>query len=108
MSGWAPRRFASCAISARNQGISQAKLARATDTDSALTGRPLQPMVDCGVVRRERSPIDRRGYVLELEDQGRETLKRVEALRARVLAQVVGKVLRTLGADVSSSKPSNR
>ncbi|HEY9724225.1 MAG TPA: MarR family transcriptional regulator [Oscillatoriaceae cyanobacterium] len=73
----------------QHPGISQAELARATDTDPALTGRTLQPLMERGLVRREPSPADRRGYVLELGDAGRETLERVESLRERVLTQFV-------------------
>ena len=62
--------------------ISQAELARATDTDQALTGRALQTLLDRGWVRRERSTEDRREYILELSPAGRRALTRIEQIRA--------------------------
>ncbi len=73
----------------RHTRISQAELARATDTDPALTGRALQTLMDRGWVRRERSTEDRREYVLELSAPGRRALTRVEQARAALAERVV-------------------
>jgi DNA-binding MarR family transcriptional regulator len=70
--------------------ISQAELARATDSDPTLTGRVLQALIERGLVRRERSDEDRREYVLELSAAGRRIHERVEALRAKVAERMVG------------------
>jgi DNA-binding MarR family transcriptional regulator len=70
-------------------GISQAELARATDTAATLTGRLLQTLLDRGLVRRARSEEDRREYVLELTVAGQRTRKRVEEARGRFAARVV-------------------
>jgi DNA-binding MarR family transcriptional regulator len=55
-------------------GISQADLARATDTDPALTGRGLQTLIERGWILRERSAGDLRGYVLSLSGPGLKAL----------------------------------
>ena len=69
--------------------ISPAELARATDTDQALTGRALQTLLDRGWVRRERSTEDRREYILELSATGRRALARVEQMRTELAERVV-------------------
>jgi DNA-binding MarR family transcriptional regulator len=74
----------------RHGGISQAELARATDTDATLTGRVLSALVTRGLVRRKRSAEDRREYVLELAAPGRRAQERVEKLRGQFTARVVG------------------
>jgi DNA-binding MarR family transcriptional regulator len=71
-------------------GISQAALARATDTAPTLTGRLLQTLLQRGFVRRARSKQDRREYVLELGASGQRMRRRVEEARARFAARVVG------------------
>lgn len=73
----------------RHPRISQAELARATDTDPALTGRALQTLMDRDWVRRERSTEDRREYILELSPSGRRTLTRVEQMRTDLAERVV-------------------
>jgi DNA-binding MarR family transcriptional regulator len=74
---------------AQHGRISQADLARATQTDPALTGRALQGMLERGVIRRERSKKDRREYLLELGPKGRESLAEVERARARLAQRLV-------------------
>src|SRR2546421_7030415 len=44
----------------QHRGISQADLARATDTAPTLTGRLLQTLLERGLVRRARGPEGRR------------------------------------------------
>ena len=69
--------------------ISQAELARATDTDPTLTGRALQSLIERGWVRRARSKEDRREYVLDLSAPGKRALARVEKLREALIGRVV-------------------
>lgn len=73
----------------RHSQISQAALARATESDPTLTGRTLATLIERGLVRRERSAEDRREYVLELTAAGKRMRERVEKLRSEVTAQVV-------------------
>ncbi len=76
----------------RHARTSQAELARATDTDPALTGRTLQLLVDEGLVRRERSEQDRRELLLELTAAGRRAGARFDKARddlARRIAAVL-------------------
>jgi DNA-binding MarR family transcriptional regulator len=68
--------------------ISQADLARATNTAPTLTGRALETLVERGWVRRRRSEEDRRQYVLELTASGERARERVEAARDTVIARV--------------------
>jgi DNA-binding MarR family transcriptional regulator len=73
----------------RNSRISQADLARATDTDPALTGRVLETLVERSWVRRTRSEDDRRQYVLELAASGQRVRKRVDEARERIAERIV-------------------
>ncbi len=73
----------------RHSRISQAELARATQTAPTLTGRALEPLVARGWVRRKRSKEDRREYILELTASGKKMRKRVEDARLRVAERIV-------------------
>jgi DNA-binding MarR family transcriptional regulator len=73
----------------RSGRISQAELARATDTDPALTGRALQALLDRGVLKRERSAVDRREYLVELGPNGAEVLAQVNEVRDRLAERLV-------------------
>lgn len=72
----------------QHKGISQAELARATDTDPTVTGRALKTLLLRGWVRRKRSKEDLREYVLELGAEGHRARERAEAARARFAARV--------------------
>jgi DNA-binding MarR family transcriptional regulator len=74
---------------AEHRGLSQADLARATDTAPTLTGRLLQTLLERGLVLRKRGTEDRREYVLELSADGQRTRRRVVAARGRFAAKVV-------------------
>jgi DNA-binding MarR family transcriptional regulator len=74
----------------RQSRISQADLARATQTDPALTGRTIETLVERGWVRRTRSEEDRRQYVLELNAPGQRARARVEEARQRLARRVAG------------------
>ena len=69
----------------KNSRISQADLARATDTAPTLTGRALEPLIERGWVRRTRSQADRRQYLLELTAAGQRTREKVEVARDGVI-----------------------
>lgn len=73
----------------QSRGISQAELARATDTAPTLTGRLLQTLLERGLVRRKRSDEDRREYVLELSAEGQRARRRVVKARARFAGRIV-------------------
>ena len=70
--------------------ISQAELARITESDPALAGRVLAALIERGLIRRERSTVDRREYVLELTAAGRRVRDRIEKLRGDLAARIVG------------------
>jgi DNA-binding MarR family transcriptional regulator len=72
----------------QHRRISQADLARATDTAPTLTGRAIEPLVERGWVRRKRNAEDRRQYVLELTAAGERTRSRVEVARAAIIAKI--------------------
>lgn len=72
----------------RNSRISQADLARATDTAPTLTGRALETLIERGWVRRKRSEEDRRQYVLELTASGQRTRARVEEAREEIIQRI--------------------
>jgi DNA-binding MarR family transcriptional regulator len=68
--------------------ISQAELARATETAPTLTGRAIESLVDRGWVRRKRSEEDRRQYVLELTAAGQRARERVEEARDAIMDRI--------------------
>jgi DNA-binding MarR family transcriptional regulator len=72
----------------RNSKISQADLARATDTAPTLTGRAIEPLITRGWVRRKRSEEDRRQYILELTASGQRARERVDKAREKIIAQI--------------------
>jgi DNA-binding MarR family transcriptional regulator len=74
----------------RTSPISQAELARATDSDAPLTGRAIQTLIERGLVKRERSEEDRREYVVSLTPAGRRLFERVTKLRDELAARIVG------------------
>ncbi|MCP3138563.1 MarR family winged helix-turn-helix transcriptional regulator [Pyxidicoccus xibeiensis] len=73
---------------AASPGVSQAELARATETDPALTGRALRGLLDRGVLRRKRSNHDRRAFIIELGPRGATLLARVNEANAKLVQQV--------------------
>lgn len=73
---------------AEYDGLSQAELARATETDKALTGRSVQEFVENGWVRRIQSNTDGRAYVLFLSPSGEKLVKQFIAARDQILARV--------------------
>ena len=68
--------------------ISQADLARATDTAPTLTGRALEPLIERGWIRRKRSEEDRREYVIELTAAGQRARERVEGAREQIIQRL--------------------
>jgi DNA-binding MarR family transcriptional regulator len=72
----------------RHSSISQADLARATETAPTLTGRALETLVDRGWIRRKRSEEDRRQYVLELTATGQRARSRVEQAREEIIQRL--------------------
>jgi DNA-binding MarR family transcriptional regulator len=72
----------------RQSRISQADLARATNTAPTLTGRGLEPLIERGWVRRKRSEEDRREYLLELTPPGQRVRERVEAAREGIITHI--------------------
>ena len=72
------------------RGISQADLARATDTAPALLGRAIEPLIERGWIRRTRSKVDRRQYDLELTASGKRMRERVEAVRDAFSDELAG------------------
>jgi DNA-binding MarR family transcriptional regulator len=68
--------------------ISQADLARATQTAPTLTGRALETLVKRAWVRRKRSEEDRREYELELTPAGHRIRERVEEARDGIVDRV--------------------
>jgi len=72
----------------KHSRISQADLARATETAPTLTGRALETLVERGWVRRKRSEEDRREYILELTASGQRTRARVEGAREEIIGRI--------------------
>jgi DNA-binding MarR family transcriptional regulator len=71
-----------------NSRMSQAELARITQTAPTLTGRVLDALVEHGWVRRERSTKDRREYTLELTAAGKRVRDRVVLARETMIRRL--------------------
>ena len=74
----------------KNSRCSQAELARAVESDPTLTGRVLQTLLERGLIKRERSDVDRREYVLELTAAGRRAWDRIGKARDRLAVYIGG------------------
>lgn len=74
---------------ASHPSVSQAELARETETDPSLTGRALQGLLDRGVLKRERSKEDKRAFRLELAPRGTALLAQVDKASARLVSRIV-------------------
>ena len=72
----------------KHSRISQADLARATDTAPTLTGRAVEPLIARGWIRRKRSEDDRRQYVLELTAAGDRMRGKVEGARDELILRL--------------------
>lgn len=72
----------------KHSRISQADLARATDTAPTLTGRGLETLIERGWVRRKRSEEDKRQYLLELTAAGQRARERVEQARQGIAERI--------------------
>lgn len=68
--------------------ISQAELARSTDTAPTLIGRGISTLVDRGWIRRRRSDEDRREFLLELTASGQRMRQKVEDARGEVVTRI--------------------
>ena len=69
--------------------VSQAELARETDTDRALLGRIIEALVERGLVTRARGKEDRREWILDLTAEGKRVRARIEKLRRDLAAHIV-------------------
>jgi len=69
--------------------VSQAALARAIDTDPALTGRVLLSLIERGLVCRERSEEDKREFLLSLTAEGQKLHRRVLRIREQLAERLL-------------------
>jgi len=97
--GVKPGRFATLCIIGHNPGISQTTLSRANGRDKSTLTPLLVDLVRRGLVRRTRTPNDRRTYRLTLTKAGEELLHQLTACareHERKLDAVIGARARTL------------
>jgi len=73
--GVRPGRFATLTLIGRNPGISQTALSRANGRDKSTLTPLLVDLARRGLIRRTRSPDDRRVYRLTLTPAGRKLLR---------------------------------
>jgi DNA-binding MarR family transcriptional regulator len=69
---------------AEHNGISQAQLATATNTDKALTGRVIEGLIERGWLKRSRSLQDARAYVLSMTAPGRKFTTQLQEIAAGI------------------------
>ncbi len=65
-----------------NPGVTQARLLKALDVESATLVRSIAKLVDAGFVEKTRNPSDKRSSFLNLTAAGGEVLEEVEARMA--------------------------
>lgn len=70
---------------ARNEGISQARLAELTDTDPMTLVRTLDRMQEDGWIERRADPSDRRAHRLHLREAARPVVERIWMVSRRTL-----------------------
>jgi DNA-binding MarR family transcriptional regulator len=78
-----PGRFATLLLIGRNPGISQTSLSLANGRDKSTLTPVLNDLVRRGLVRRERTPADRRAYRLALTGAGARKLARLTECATR-------------------------
>jgi DNA-binding MarR family transcriptional regulator len=78
-----PGRFATLMLIGRNPGISQTALSRANGRDKSSLTPVLNDLVRRKLVRRQRTPADRRTYRLTLTPAGQKMLRRLTACARR-------------------------
>jgi DNA-binding MarR family transcriptional regulator len=118
-----PGRFATLMLIGRNPGISQTALSQANGRDKSTLTPVLNDLVKRGLVRRERTPDDRRTYELTLTKAGQRMLQQLAACAVRHdrnLDRIIGRrdrerflsVLRRIEAELAveraNGKPSAR
>lgn len=105
-----PGRFATLLLIGRNPGISQTALSRANGRDKSSLTPVLNDLVRRGLVKRQRTPGDRRTYRLTLTQAGSKILQeltRCARQHDKNLDRIIGKdkakfiaVLRRLNAGL--------
>lgn len=79
-----------------DEGVSQDYLAQKTDMDKSTTTRSLQKLEAAGLIRREQNPLDKRGNLVYLTDEGRKIYPYVK--------QLMGQWLRLITVDLSEEE----
>lgn len=89
-----PGRFATLMLIGRNPGISQTALSLANGRDKSTLTPVLNDLVKRGLVKRQRTPDDRRAYQLTLTAAGKRMLDKLAACAAahdRNLDRIIGR-----------------
>lgn len=89
-----PGRFATLMLIGRNPGISQTALSQANGRDKSTLTPVLNDLVKRGLVRRQRTPDDRRAYQLTLTAAGQRMLNQLAACAVqhdRNLDRIIGR-----------------
>jgi DNA-binding MarR family transcriptional regulator len=73
---------------AEHHGVSQAELARATDTDKALAGRVIEGLIERGWLRRDRSSEDARAYIVSVSASGRKVATQLNRIGSEILSKL--------------------
>jgi DNA-binding MarR family transcriptional regulator len=88
------RQFAVLTAVARNEGLTQTDLVKATGIDRSTLADMVARMIGKGLLERERSAVDARANTVRLTDQGRAELDaatpKVEAADKRILSLLPG------------------
>jgi MarR family transcriptional regulator, lower aerobic nicotinate degradation pathway regulator len=93
--GLRPRHFVALTMLRDSQEVTQQSLSSILQIDGTNVVGLLNELESAGLVTRRRSPTDRRRHLVELTDEGRETLARAEFM----LSAVENEVLSALTSD---------
>ncbi len=87
--GLRPRHLVALTMLRDNQELTQQSLASILQIDGTNVVGLLNELESSGLVTRRRAPEDRRRHLVELTDQGRETLAQAEFMLAAVENEVL-------------------
>jgi DNA-binding MarR family transcriptional regulator len=90
-----PGLFGMLQVIAANPGLAQSRLAEAMEVDRSTIVKVVDQLEGRGLIIRKPSPTDKRSYCLQLTNQGRAALRRMETLVLRHEAEVT----KALSAD---------
>ena len=95
-----PRQFVVLSAIASSPSSSQTAIVETTGIDRSTLAEMVRRLEGRGLLRRKRSKLDARAYVVDLTSKGRNLLKRVEPVIAKADKALLGMLGRKRGAEL--------